>query len=319
MKTRRWVTRALIVAVVAMLGAQQEYAAGVDVPTDFDHTATTDSTPITWSDLVWDPVGPPADSKQLGVDGGTEARTYNVDTNITVAQIQFYNHDLTTLDSTDGTITWDITGTEMSRAQLGRNRGTLTNVLAGRAFTVSAPMVLNSDLRISNWVEGDRPTTVDSTISGTGHLIIRTVPWLTSDLPVINIGGTAANTHSGGTQIRIDTAVGDDGATVNVNKNDAFGTGEVWFQTSGRFGTINLGDGLNSTVSQIVWSPNRSDILEPGATPTAYTADMLNTAFDTSAFTGTGTLTVIPEPGTIGLALLGIVAFLIRRRFVKVS
>ena len=228
----------LVVGVASLFEYDMAQGAAIDVNQVFNYTSTTlGAASANWSALVWDssppdPGWPNGAGVTVGLDLNALPRTLTMDQDVTLKQMQFYKADATTL--TGGTITWD-SGEAGMQCELGRNRSLMTNYSAGRIFTINTTFILDSDLRVMNWGEdaGTRPTSYDSDTSGSGKLILRIVPWLASNTCTLNIGGTLANAHTGGTTLTMTAAI----MTANVKKADAFGTGVV---TLNGAGAVNL-------------------------------------------------------------------------------
>jgi autotransporter-associated beta strand protein len=238
--------------------SHQAGAVAIDVNQIFDHTATNAAatTTINWSDLTWDTTPTWAAGVTAGIPNGSGtsslARTYVVNVaDITLKQLQLFNQDATTLQG--GTITWD-SNEEGVSAELGRNRHTMGNIAAGRNFTTSTTFVLDSDLRVTNWVE-TRTTTYNSNTSGDGKLTLRIVPWATNNVCAMNLGGTAANTHLGGTTLVMPAAT----MNTTINKDGAFGTGVLTLEGNG---IINLNlNGRNQTVAGLASGGSGAHVL----------------------------------------------------------
>lgn len=241
------------------------YAAPIDVNRAFDYTATNTpiATVINWSSLTWAPSSPTfAAGVTAGIPNGvtttSTVRILNLDGDVTLKQIQFYNSDATVFSSDNGSkITWD-SGVVGVQCDLGRNRHAMTNYAAGRSFTVSPDFVLNSDLRVTNWAEsnasGSRITTINSTVSGAGKLTLRVLPWTAGGLCPLVIGGSTANTHLGGTTLVVSSAT----VPVTVNKPDAFGTGLLTLDGNGII-NANL-NGNSQTVAGLASSGNGAHV-----------------------------------------------------------
>jgi autotransporter-associated beta strand protein len=271
---------ALAALAAVFVGAPHAGAVAIDVNQTFDYTSTTAAatTLINWSALTWNGTPTWGAGVTAGIPNGASttslARTYNIDVaDLTLKQLQFYNADAIVLQG--GVITWDA-GAAGVQAELGRNRHTMTTIAAGRNFTISTPFVLNSNLRVTNWVE-DRITTYNSTTSGNGKLTLRLVPW-GAGTSTLNIGGTAANTHTGGTTLTMTGAK----MTATVNKSDAFGTGVLTLDGGGEI-TLNLNN-FDQTVAGLASSGNGAHTLKnSGAslkTLTLKLADGATTTFD---------------------------------------
>lgn len=238
--------------------SHQAGAEAIDVNRIFDHTATNAAATgtINWSDLTWDSTPTWAAGVTAGIPNGSGntslARTYEVNVaNITLKQLQLFNQDATTLQG--GTITWD-SDEEGVSAELGRNRHTMGNIAAGRNFTISTAFVLDSDLRVTNWAE-NRTTTYNSNTSGDGKLTLRIVPWATNNGCAMNLGGTAANTHLGGTTLVMPAAT----MNTTINKDGAFGTGVLTLDGNG---IINLNlNGRNQTIAGLASGGSGAHVL----------------------------------------------------------
>lgn len=222
------VLAATLLAFAILVQGSQVQAASIDTGTSWDTMCTTPAanTAINWSALTWSGSAP-SSTVTAGIDNNALARTYTVDTSIVLKQLQFTNCDAITLGGSGGnTITWN-SGTPGVRCELGRNRGPATNYSAGRIFTINDTLafVLENDLRVTNWVEGTRATTYNATTSGPGELWLRHVLWLSTS-NTLNLGGSSANTHTGGTRITTNNTT-----NMTVNKNEAFGTGVLTLGT----------------------------------------------------------------------------------------
>jgi hypothetical protein len=270
-----------------------------------------------WSDVTWSPEGVP-DGNGVSVQlNNTAAGTLVMNKSVTLGRMLFAPAELTTLSSSDGSsITWNNNGGQgdTNWAELGRSRGGLAplNHTAGRAFTVGGTFMLESNLRVTNWVE-NRSFNYNASTSGDGKLHLNTLVWAAANTTAMALGGTA--THLGGTLISV-AVQGNNlesptvGGTLNltIGNDNAFGPGDLEFM-----GTVNINLGtFNHTVHDAFYGSTNLGVAGQ------WFATDLNQAFfgtDTGAFSGTGYIvTTIPEPGTMGLGLLGSALLLRRKR-----
>jgi len=318
-RCHRWMGGAAL--MVAVLVGRPTHAQTFDFTTTSLGVSNAD-----WSALVWSPDGSPNGAGvTVGLDLNAAARTLTIDQNVTLGGMRFYNADATTLQS--GQITWD-TGQTGVVAELGRNRGLLTSIVAGRGFTISTSFVLTSDLRVTNWTEGNGSTArginYNSTTSGAGKLTLRLIPWASGNTVNLVFGGSTANTHAGGTTIvgDINTQTGTAAVRLatTISKNDAFGTGVLAIEGStpvdldlnarsatvaGLVGSVGSGDHLIRNASNTTASTLTLKLIDNATTTyaralgsrtigsTLYAGNNLNLVIDKAdGATGTGIQTL---------------------------
>lgn len=291
-------------AVFAALGLAGQATAAV-----YNSSITSNDSIFDWdADASWTETGYPNAAGDTGKFGGTGQRTANFSSDITVGHIAF---DVTTerslsLVGAANTLTFD-SGIPGVPATIYGARSPLRSV-----NLTASEIVLNSDLvfarSASAAMNANRTTTINGAITGTGGLTV----WLTNDsqsasnnryLQFFASSANIESTFSGGTTI---IGAGTDltrPIEMRTNHNNAFGTG-----------TLDLSGNL-------IWTMTNSHTVEDfvfngvalGDSGT-YSSSDLNTRFSTSAFSGIGTLTVVPEPSAAILGVLGVLALAGRRR-----
>ena len=142
---------------------------------------------------------------------------------------------------------------------------------------------------------------------------------LGSGAVAVNSGGTLTTTGNGTLGTGTSVAVNGTGL-LTLGNSVSFNSGQtLTFDESTAISTINLGSsGTNNILANIIDNQNTAYTLAPGT----YSASDLNADFTRSGmaavttFTGSGTLTEVPEPTTWlgGVMLVGTFGFALRRR-----
>ncbi|WP_309399728.1 PEP-CTERM sorting domain-containing protein [Cerasicoccus maritimus] len=197
----------------------------------------------------------------------------------------------------------------------------------GIVFDVNVQLNDSLDVSMSNLSSGTRDgVNFNEIVSGTGAIN-------KSGFGLMRFAGTAGyNTFSGGVNISNgivyaakDGALGTGTVTVAQSAVDSTATLEIITGVtdaiddsaslylgsfSGNFSTITLGDGVNETVAGLFFDSVGQSAGTWGATGSGATN------INDDWFTGTGMLTVIPEPSTyaFGVAALALIVAMIRRR-----
>ncbi len=250
-------------------------------------------------------------AKRTGSNSGDTTFRFDNLTEITLGQFLYQGASVNFDNAVLQKIIWDNDGDEN---EYGTTGALFDRTGAWRTFNVNPMPVFQLDDDLTMRFANDRHNYVNGAIIGDGKL---TVVSADGD-DFVRISGT--NTYSGGTVL-----IGDGGPQIQLHSSSALGTGDsVRIQGDANVefdepdilvanSTLYIDD---NTVS-LTFNANQS-------LPFYLNIDNVlqeEGVYEPADFgwSGSGTLNVIPEPGTIGLALFGVVAFLIRRRFVKVS
>jgi len=220
-------------------------------------------------------------SSTVAVNGGTFDLNGNNSTNSTIA----------VLTSTGGTITNN--GTANAVLYVGNGGATVTD-----ASTIAAAITDGSTNKLSLFFQGNAATSTR----------------------VITL--TGANTYSGGTTVNAGTVATSSTGTLgngNVTLGNATGvvltlanTASIASSAILTFGTssvINLNYSGSDSIAGITDSSTSTSI-----SAGTYAASDLNTFFGVTSFSGTGTITVVPEPGSYVMVLGGFGALLLMQR-----
>lgn len=201
---------------------------------------------------------------------------------------------------------------------------TSSNVNSGSGDTINVGIQLNDSLAVT--VGGAAPVNFTGVVSESGgaHSIIK------NGLGTLLLSGAGANTFSGGVTIN-------DG-TVSAQKTGALGTGDVTvgetsatttatlsittgvtnaiadtaflsLESSGaNFATVSLATGINETVGGLFFNGVAQSAGTWGATGSGATN------INNDWFSGTGLITVVPEPSTYVLIVSSVIGMIFLRR-----
>lgn len=188
------------------------------------------------------------------------------------------------------------------------NEGTTTQTLSG-GLTLAAG---GGSLRSGGNATSARTLIVTSTVSGAGTLNLQAFDDMASFLELSSVG---TNTYSGGTTV----TEGD----VRVTVNGGFGSGNVSVSGGALLQLVGVTNSINDSASlsidasvvdlDFIGTDIIGDLSLDGGT-TFLGAGVYGAATDPTFFTGTGTLTVIPEPGSLFLLGGGLLLAFTRRR-----
>ncbi len=307
----------------------------------------------TWTDANGDPIAAPINAPGSMVS--VEPRVLNTNTTITIAQditighltartagdggrnVRFEGDGVVTFDTGDGSTSLYTSYRTDTNWDLGVNQPHMTN-----------DVILNNDLRVIKNISntgGGLNADIIGSASGTGKLWIEIGSRDSAGNSILALNQTSY--HSGGTEISPMLATYGNRtiphANMNINATGAFGTGPVTIRDdnaalvggSGDFRVAFLADQLmaqNETLYLYTTGDNLRLTLGAGTGTTVSGLFIDGTEVEGSAenptvlsggsytwMLGDGTLTVIPEPGTIGLLGLAGLALLLRRRFRKIA
>ncbi len=193
------------------------------------------------------------------------------------------------------------------------NSGALVNTTGNASATGTVQLASDSTIAIASGAS----LTLSGTISGSGKLTLTGSGTLTL--------GNTASSYTGGTEIGKGTLV--------ATKNNSLGTGNITVD-SGAILTLSSSSTLNAIgdTAGLIFSSTSTINLNFTGTDTigflklsdsslyigtgTYTASELNSFFDVSAFSGTGSLvvTIVPEPSAYALLFFGLTILVIQVR-----
>ncbi len=300
---RRHFSLVAVLGVLAILGSAGQAGAAL-----YTYDATAGAT-FSWdNDASWVEAGRPNAAGDVANVATNASLIANFASDITIGAINYKPTAERRLQLVGAAnkITFD-SGVSGQAATFYADRGasTLYNI------DINASEInLKSDLVIARSstaaMLATRSSTITGKITGDGSLTI----WVNNDNQTqqnaryLNFNGTQDSTYTGGTTIIAAGTNLSRPTQLLTNHNNAFGSGILSLS-----GNILWGMSNSHTVQD--FSFNGVNIGEAGT----FTSSDLNTRYGTTAFSGAGTLTtVIPEPATAGMLLLGLSGLFLRRR-----
>jgi len=264
--------------------------------------------------------------RTTGPTGDSDFRFYTI-SEVTLGQFLYYGASINMygLDK----IIWDNNGAENT---LGTTGALFNRTGNWRTFNNNNSPIFQLDDDLTIRVDTPKEHFIRGTITGDGHLTYIHANTSTDIARRIEIHG--ANDYLGGTILRGTESTGS-GLIRAYSSAQYDGEGKAVSSSFGLGDTVDIEGRLsvqlyannvfakNTTIS-ITGSNAILDLRTLSQSDEvyvkvdgSYVAAGEYTGADADWLSGTGTLNVIPEPGTLGLALLGLAAFLIRRKFVK--
>lgn len=167
--------------------------------------------------------------------------------------------------------------------------------LAGNVTVLS-----NSSVVVGNSLQV-RHTVLSAAIGGSGNLSVSTLGGSGSRLEVTNAANTFSgfwNLNSGLLRFTLDGSVGNGDIRVSG------GTLEIQHNWNNNGSLLDI-DGGNITLGAFNWTVGALDLGGSSLAPDNYTVAELN-SFGTGVFSGTGSITVVPEPTVVSMMICGL-------------